>query len=183
MVASYSPVAPFTDTAASGRSGAVAAQFLHSPGRVGARAISARTPPNRLCPDPAARSYHQFDIVDLSILNNPSRATDYMNAVARRNRTGMERVGPSCSRRQCAAHHWLPGSNLRTGSAAPKTADLGERPRPDFPACTGVPEGDHLTYVHVLPRTPIVKRSTIPPTRRRRPRSVRSASPTSLICR
>ena len=62
----------------------------------------------------------------------------------------MEIVGPSCSSRRCEAptigspdHTYLPGS------LAPSWVDLGERPRPDFPACAGVPKGTkELIWVH-----------------------------------
>ena len=71
---------------------------------------------------------------------NPSRETDYNQPVARRNRTGMERVGPSCSRQQCAAPPSAPRIKLKNGLTAPRNTDLGERPHPIFPHAPASPK-------------------------------------------
>ena len=84
--------------------------------------------------------HHQIDIVNFTI-EIPPCATGYMSAIARRNRTGMEKsrtLVPMASMRSPTSGS--PDQTRYTGSAAPRTTDLGERPHPDFPACAGVPQ-------------------------------------------
>jgi hypothetical protein len=53
----------------------------------------------------------------------------------------MERVGPSCSRQQCAAPPSAPRIKLKNGLTAPRNTDLGERPHPIFPHARASPKG------------------------------------------
>src|SRR6478672_243048 len=53
----------------------------------------------------------------------------------------MERVGPSCSRQQCAAPPSAPRIKLKNGLTAPRNTDLGERPHPIFPHAPASPKG------------------------------------------
>src|SRR6185436_13531818 len=93
--------------------------------------------------------HHQFGIVYFFHLRYPSRATDYMNAVARRNRTGMEKSRTLV----LVATMRSPtiGSPDQTYLRA-RCAKLG-RPRrataPDFPACAASQKGTkELIWVH-----------------------------------
>jgi hypothetical protein len=72
------------------------------------------------------------------------------------------RVGPSCSWQQCAAPPFgSPGSHSFTGSPAPRTTDLGERPpHPNFPRMRERPRrGPHDSFLDVAS-------DLIPPSRR-----------------
>jgi hypothetical protein len=66
-------------------------------------------------------------------LVDPSCATDYNETVARRIRTGMEKSGPSCSWRQCAAPRSAPRIKLSDGLTCAKKHRPGERPHLIFP--------------------------------------------------
>jgi hypothetical protein len=81
----------------------------------------------------------QIDI-DLFHPLNPSRTTGYMSAVARRNRTGQKRVGPSRSQRQCAAPPSAPRIKLKNGLTCAKNHRPRRATAPDFPACACVPD-------------------------------------------
>ena len=84
--------------------------------------------------------HHQIGVVDCIHRENPSNAADYNKAVARRNRTAMERVVPRAHSDNAQPHHRLSPDQTQ------KRAHCANNPRPqratapDFPACAR-PEG------------------------------------------
>jgi hypothetical protein len=78
--------------------------------------------------------HHQIGVVDCIHREKPSNAADYNKAVARRNRTAMEKsrtlVLIATMRSPTTGS---PRIKLKNGLTAPTTTDLSERPHPIFP--------------------------------------------------
>ena len=129
----------------------VAAQLLHPP----AGPLRVRHPHTRLQTGLAQIQrrhplHHQIGIVDFIHRENPSNAADYNKAVARRNRTGMEKS------RTLVLIATMRSPTIGSPDQTQKRAHCAknDRPRrataPDFPACAGVPEGDQRTDMRGL---------------------------------
>jgi len=84
--------------------------------------------------------HHQIGIVDFIHNENPSRKTDSTRRSPAGTEQGWKRVGPSCSRQQCAAPSSAPRIKLKNGLTAPRNTDLGERPHPIFPHARASPK-------------------------------------------
>jgi hypothetical protein len=133
----------------------VAAQLLHPP----TGPLRVRHPHTRLQTGLAQIQrrhplHHQIGIVDFIHHQNPSRETDYNQAVARRNRTGMKKS------RTLVLTATMRSPTIGSPDQTQKRAHCAKkhRPRrataPDFPACAGAPEGDQETQNSGLQRWP-----------------------------